>query len=119
MVGDVKILKACLIRYPETGWNSDLDSALFSESALIEVIGEILGEYGKFPVPWKNEEAHDGLWVVGHKSEGGSRFIGHWETMLPGEGEFMELSVASEDLDDANNASRVIFMTYFQGLSLK
>lgn len=108
-------LKSCLVRFPESGWSGDLGSALFPESELVQVLSEILGEYGQFPVPWKKEEAHDGLWVVGTDD----RFIGHWEEMSPGEGEFMELSIASEDLGDAKMAARVIFMTSFQGLSRK
>ncbi len=108
----VSKLKSCLIRFPETGWNSDLGSALFSEAALIQAISELLREYGKFPVPWNNEEPHNGLWVVGTDD----RFIGHWEEISPGEGGYSALSIASEDLGDANMASRVIIQTYFRGL---
>ena len=102
-------LKLCLSRFPEPGWNREMDFQTISESELLTAIGELLAEHGRFPPRWSSSGGHRGLLVEGADD----RYIGHWLDVEGAEGESQVLSIASEDLGDVEAAAQVIFRTYF------
>jgi hypothetical protein len=102
-------LKSCLARFPAPDWRADLGLDEFSEPELIAAIAEVLVEFGKFPVPWSGLGGETGLFV----DASNGRCIGHWISSEGTDGAAEAVSTASEDLDNVDTASRVIFQTYF------
>jgi len=97
-----------LLSYPNKGWDVSLVMNLYTKANFIAALSDILVKHGEFPVAWEEFETHEGLLVVGN----GDSYIVHWNSIEKID-EFESISIASEELGNAQDAAEAIFRSLF------